>query len=264
MMMTEKLEMAIKGALNAGKAILEVYNSDFAVEHKDDKSPLTEADKRGHQAIVKELEKTGLPVLSEEGKSMEYSERQSWDLFWMVDPLDGTKEFVKRNGEFTVNIALIQGNEPIAGVIYVPVHKVMYLGVPEHGSYKIEGVEPDADANLARLMGSGKQLPVRQQRPYTVVASRSHMSEETLAFIKELEKEHKQIETMSRGSSLKLCMVAEGSADAYPRYAPTMEWDTAAGDAICRLAGFSVTQYQTNTPLQYNKENLLNPWFLVA
>lgn len=264
MNITENLNIALKGALDAGKEILEVYNSEFAVEHKDDKSPLTEADKRGHIAIVKQLDKTSLPVLSEEEKASEYTTRSNWEYFWMVDPLDGTKEFIKRNGEFTVNIALIQKDTPVAGVIYVPVHKVLYIASPEFGSYKIENVEPEANADAQTLILQGSKLPIdNANRAYTVVASRSHMSDETAEFIESVKAEKGEVETISRGSSLKLCMVAEGTADAYPRYAPTMEWDTAAGDAICRLAGFEVTQYQTETPLVYNKENLLNPWFLV-
>ncbi len=257
------IEKAVKAALLAGQEILEVYNSDFAVEHKDDKSPLTMADKRGHEAIVKTLASTELPVLSEEGSSVAFEDRNKWEYFWMVDPLDGTKEFIKRNGEFTVNIALIKGDTPVAGVIYVPVHEVLYVAAPEFGAYKVENVKADSNLSLDAFIEAGVKLPVQTDRKYTVVASRSHMSEETADFIEKVKAEKGEVDTMSRGSSLKLCMVAEGSADAYPRYAPTMEWDTAAGDAICRLAGFSVTQYQSEEPLVYNKENLLNPWFLV-
>lgn len=262
---TQLIEIALHASLKAGNEILEVYNSEFAVEQKDDKSPLTEADKRGHEAIVKDLKKTNLPVLSEEGKSIDYSDREAWEMFWMVDPLDGTKEFVKRNGEFTVNIALIEKDTPIGGVIYVPVHKTLYIAAPDLGSYKIENVEPASTKSLSELIRDGAKLPQKvADRPYIVVASRSHMSDETVEFIESVKAQKGEVETMSRGSSLKLCMVAEGAADAYPRYAPTMEWDTAAGDAICRLAGFSVTQYNTETPLVYNKKDLLNPWFLVS
>jgi len=261
---TQLLETALTASLKAGEEILNVYNSDFAIEHKEDKSPLTEADKRGHNAIVSQLEGTDLPILSEEGKSIDFDSRSKWEMFWMVDPLDGTKEFIKRNGEFTVNIALIEKDTPIGGVIYVPVHKTLYIAGPEFGSYKVKNVEPNCSETISDLLKKGEKLPANHaDQIYTVVASRSHMSEETASFIEAVKKEKGAVETMSRGSSLKLCMVAEGSANAYPRYAPTMEWDTAAGDAICRLAGFSVTQYQTDNPLVYNKENLLNPWFLV-
>lgn len=251
----------INAAIKGGEEILEVYNSEFAVEHKDDKSPLTEADKRAHLAIVAELQKTSLPILSEEGKHMDYSERKNWKQFWMVDPLDGTKEFVKRNGEFTVNIALIEGGEATMGVIYVPVTKDLYFA--DELAYKITGVnEPISSIN--ELLGNADQLPLSQTRNnFVVVGSRSHMSEETEAFINEQKNKHTEVDILSKGSSLKLCMVAEGAADAYPRFAPTMEWDTAAGQAIAVASGAKVINWDTKELMQYNKENLLNSWFLV-
>ena len=251
----------INAALKGGEEILEVYNSDFAVETKDDKSPLTEADKRAHIAIMEALEVTGLPVLSEEGKQMEYAERKGWKQFWMVDPLDGTKEFVKRNGEFTVNIALIEDGKATMGVIYVPVTKDLYFA--DKLAYKIEGfTEPTVAIN--NLLGRAEQLPLSQTRSnYVVVGSRSHMSEETETFIKEQKEKHSEVDILSKGSSLKLCMVAEGSADAYPRFAPTMEWDTAAGQAIANASGAKVINWETKETMEYNKENLLNSWFLV-
>lgn len=251
----------INAALKGGEEILEVYNSDFAVETKEDKSPLTEADKRAHLAIMKSLEKTGLPVLSEEGEQMNYSERKDWKQFWMVDPLDGTKEFVKRNGEFTVNIALIEDGKATMGVIYVPVTKDLYFA--DTLAYKIEGFsEPTISIN--NLLGRAEQLPLPQTRTnYVVVGSRSHMSDETEAFIAEQKENHNEVDILSKGSSLKLCMVAEGAADAYPRFAPTMEWDTAAGQAIANASGAKVINWETKQTMQYNKENLLNSWFLV-
>ena len=251
----------INAALKGGEEILEVYNSDFAVETKDDKSPLTEADKRAHIAIMNELEATGLPVLSEEGKQMDYANRKGWTQFWMVDPLDGTKEFVKRNGEFTVNIALIEDGKATMGVIYVPVTKDLYFA--DKLAYKIEGFsEPTVSIN--RLLGRADQLPLAQTRKnYIVVGSRSHMSEETETFINEQKEQHAEVDILSKGSSLKLCMVAEGAADAYPRFAPTMEWDTAAGQAIANASGAKVINWETKETMQYNKENLLNSWFLV-
>lgn len=251
----------INAAIKGGKEILEVYNSEFAVEHKDDKSPLTEADKRAHLAIVAELQKTSLPILSEEGKHMDYSERKNWKQFWMVDPLDGTKEFIKRNGEFTVNIALIEEGKATMGVIYVPVTKDLYFA--DELAYKITGVnEPISSIN--ELLGNADQLPLSQTRNnFVVVGSRSHMSEETEAFINEQKNKHTEVDILSKGSSLKLCMVAEGAADAYPRFAPTMEWDTAAGQAIAVASGAKVINWDTKELMQYNKENLLNSWFLV-
>lgn len=253
---------AINAALKGGEEILSVYNSEFAVEHKDDKSPLTEADKRAHIAISKLLKPIGLPILSEEGKKMEYEERKNWNQFWMVDPLDGTKEFVKRNGEFTVNIALIENGAATMGVIYVPVTQELYFA--DSNAYKIDSFNSPA-TNLNELINSAHQLPIAQTRNnYVVVGSRSHMSEETETFINEQKTKHNEVDILSKGSSLKLCMVAEGKADAYPRFAPTMEWDTAAGQAIVIGSGANVINWETQKTMQYNKENLLNSWFLVS
>jgi 3'(2'), 5'-bisphosphate nucleotidase len=250
----------INAAIQGGEEILTVYESDFAVEQKDDKSPLTEADKRAHEAITGVLSTTGLPILSEEGKHMDYEERKNWEQFWMVDPLDGTKEFIKRNGEFTVNIALIEDGKATMGVIYVPVTRELYFA--DKLAYKIKIVEPVISIN--NLMSNADQLPLSQSRTnYVVVGSRSHMSEETEAFIEEQKANHDEVDILSRGSSLKLCMVAEGKADAYPRFAPTMEWDTAAGQAIAVASGAKVINWETKELMQYNKENLLNSWFLV-
>jgi 3'(2'), 5'-bisphosphate nucleotidase len=185
---------------------------------------------------------------------LSFNDRKQWDTFWLVDPLDGTKEFVKRNGEFTVNIALIKKNTPVMGVIYVPVQDVMYYG-SENKAFKVDNY-----STAPRV----QSLPIEYVREYfTIVGSRSHMSEETELFFEDMKKVHGKLDLMAVGSSLKLCMVAEGKADAYPRYAPTMEWDTGAGHAIAKAAGFKVLQYLSNEELVYNKENLLNPWFLV-
>ena len=254
--MKNYLDIAIEGAVAAGNEILEVYESDFAVEHKDDKSPLTLADKRGHLKIMSYLENTPYPVLSEEGKHLSYDERKEWNRFRLVDPLDGTKEFIKRNGEFTVNIALVENGVPVMGVIYVPVKDTIYIG-SEEGAFKYEAYAAGGSRKEALPLPKGN-------RSYTVVGSRSHMSPETEAFFEEKKKEYGEVEVMAVGSSLKLCMVAEGKADAYPRYAPTMEWDTGAGHAIALAAGFNVKKYNTTEPLAYNKEDLLNPWFLVS
>jgi len=258
----ELLVKAINASIEGGHAIMDVYVSDFAVEHKDDKSPLTLADKNCNEVIETHLLSTGIPFLSEEGAKISFEERKNWEYFWLVDPLDGTKEFVKRNGEFTVNIALIHNGNPILGVIYVPVKEELYFALDGLGSYKA-GQNLTID-NLENLILNSNKLPVDYNRDnYVVVGSRSHMSTETEAFFEEKKKEHGDVEVMTVGSSLKLCMVAEGKADAYPRYAPTMEWDTGAGHAIAKYAGFSVKQYNTIDDIIYNKEYLLNPWFLV-
>lgn len=252
----------VDAALKGGKAIMDIYSKeDLGVEFKKDESPLTLADKASHIEIVKVLEKnSSFPIISEEGGLADYSERKDWETYWLIDPLDGTKEFIKRNGEFTVNIALIEQGIPIFGVIYVPVTETLYFGDAKDGSYKWNDYSNFEEFSAEKCL----KLPIKEEgRSFTMVGSRSHMSDETMAYMKEMETVHGEVEIISCGSSLKLCMVAEGSADSYPRYAPTMEWDTGAGDAICRAAGFSVTQYVSDDPLVYNKENLLNPWFLV-
>ena len=250
------LEIAIEAAVAAGSEILDVYESDFTIDYKDDKSPLTLADKRGHLKIMSFLEDTPYPILSEEGKHLSYDERKKWSRFWLVDPLDGTKEFIKRNGEFTVNIALVENGVPIIGVVYAPVKDTLYFG-SKKGAFKYEAYSSGV------IRKEALPLP-KENRPYTLVGSRSHMSAETKQFFEEKKKEYGSIEVLVVGSSLKLCIVAEGKADAYPRYSSTMEWDTGAGHAIALAAGFNVTKHNTTEPLVYNKEDLLNPWFLVS
>ena len=256
------ISTAVQAALAAGKAILEVYDTPFEVETKEDYSPLTEADKRAHAVIAKALDPTGLPLLSEEGKQTPFAERNGWDRFWMVDPLDGTKEFVKRNGEFTVNIALIEQGYPVAGVIYVPVKGWLYVANGAQ-AYKLESATDVLDWEAVAQTGQALPKP-KADAVFRVVGSRSHMSPETEAFIKEQEQAHEQVEIVSMGSSLKLCLVAEGAADVYPRFAPTMEWDTAAGQAIAEAAGRSVTNHPAGDRMRYNKSDLLNPWFIVS
>jgi 3'(2'), 5'-bisphosphate nucleotidase len=250
------LELAKNAALHAGKAIMKVYTSeDFGVDLKSDQSPLTLADKAAHDIIVSALEETGLPVLSEEGSQIAYHDRKNWEWFWLVDPLDGTKEFIKRNGEFTVNIALMHKSVPVAGVIYAPSLDVLYYGSKETGVYKVENGKQELIPSITEKM-SLPQLQKKEQ--ITVVASKSHLNEETKAFINQFQ----NTDLSSMGSSLKLMLLAEGNADIYPRLAPTMEWDTAAGHAILRSLNRNVYQTDLETELSYNKENLLNPSFV--
>lgn len=258
--MKDLVALSITAALEAGKKILEVYNKDFDVEIKDDKSPLTEADKQSHLAIKEFMGRTNIPMLSEEGKKMEYEERKGWDTFWLVDPLDGTKEFIKRNGEFTVNIALVKNGKPVLGVVYVPVTSKMYYGYENAGSFV---VDTHGGGDAETLMEKAVAMPNASAPIYTVVASRSHNTPETEEFIDIKRKEHGEVDCISSGSSIKLCLVAEGKANVYPRLAPTMEWDTAAGHAVAKFAGCEVYNWETKNELQYNKENLLNPWFVV-
>mgnify|MGYP001771167117 CR=1 FL=1 len=243
---------AIDAALKAGEKILSIYEdpkSDFEIERKADNSPLTIADRKAHEAIVAILNETPFPVLSEEGKHM-----------------DGTKEFIKRNGEFTVNIALVQNAVPVMGVIYVPVKKELYFAVEGTGAYKCSGIVglEDEGVTLQQMIEKSKRMPLADARDHFIaVASRSHLTPETETYIADLKKKHGNVELISSGSSIKICLVAEGKADVYPRFAPTMEWDTAAGHAIARAAGMEVYQAGKEEPLRYNKEDLLNPWFIV-
>lgn len=259
----ELLSISVQAALEAGKRIMEIYETDdFDVNLKSDASPLTKADIASHNIIEEHLLKTDIPILSEEGKDLSYEERKDWSRLWIVDPIDGTKEFINKNGEFTVNIALIENQRPILGVIYVPALEVLYYSTIEDGAFKMTNI---IDFNsIETIYDRSIKIPlIDKKRPYTVVASRSHLSDETKKYIDSLESDHGQVECISKGSSLKLCMVAEGSADCYPRFAPTMEWDTAAGQAICNHAGFSVIDWETKQEMKYNRPELLNNWFLV-
>ncbi|NTW36107.1 MAG: 3'(2'),5'-bisphosphate nucleotidase CysQ, partial [Syntrophobacteraceae bacterium] len=238
-------------AKDAGKAILEVYRTDFAVENKDDSSPLTLADTRSHRIIADGLRSKypDIPVLSEEGKEIAYAVRKDWSTFWLVDPLDGTKEFVKRNDEFTINIALVEGVSPVLGIIYLPVFDKLYVGDVTQGCWEM------AEAQTRRLQ-------VRQPEktdPVRVVKSRSHPSPNLQTLLDHLPGH----EVLTRGSALKFCAVARGDADFYPRFGPTWEWDTAAGQAIVTAAG-GVLVDPWGRPFTYNKESLLNGPFLVA
>ena len=262
-MMKQLLQTAIIAALQAGKAILEIYHSgEFEVEIKGDNSPLTRADTASHNVIMSHLTNTKIPVLSEEGKTISYQERKDWKQLWIVDPIDGTKEFIKRNGEFTVNIALIEDQIPLIGVIFVPVTGTLYFSSKAMGAFKVY-VDLN-NYNINTILENSKKLPLqREDKTFTVVASRSHMSPETEAYVQEMKEKYGAVNLISKGSSLKLCMVAEGQADCYPRFAPTMEWDTAAGQAICEHAGFRVIDWGTKANMLYNRKELLNNWFLV-
>ena len=247
----------------AGEEILNVYNSDdFGVEHKKDDSPLTKADKAAHTKIMEYLSVTGIPTLSEEGADISYEERKQWSSYWLVDPLDGTKEFIKRNGEFTVNIALIENGLPVFGVIFSPILDKMYYGGTALGYSKVV----TNNGNDELLMANSKTESLEAlltKDTVAVVASRTHRNKETEDFIGSL----KNNEIVSMGSSLKFMMLAEGKADVYPRFAPTMEWDTGAADAILLSIGYNVCQVNSENkvstiPLEYNKKNLLNPSFI--
>lgn len=261
------LQIALKAALMAGKAILEIYQSDFAVDFKEDQSPLTAADLAAHKIIAEALKNTGIPLISEEGTLPVYDERRAWQRLWMIDPLDGTKEFISKNGEFTVNIALIENGKPILGVVYAPVPEVLYFGLGSLGAWKAT----DAQHVLCncetpeQAISQSMQLPLNQIKPgFVAVCSRRHMNTATHDFIGHYHPETDDVVYISRGSSLKFCAVAEGSADLYPRFAPTMEWDSAAGQAIAEISGAHVLDPETMQPLVYNKPDLHNPSFIVV
>ena len=263
------LHQTIIAAVLAGKEILEVYDTKFDVEYKDDKSPLTLADKKASDKIIEELKQFDIPVLSEEGVHDSFEIRKNWNKLWVVDPLDGTKEFVKRNGEFTVNIALVENNIPTLGVIYSPVFKDLYFSAKGIGSFKISRehfssfIDSIQTSTLENLLSLAQKLPIVSDRKnYVVVASRSHMSTETHQHIEQLKLNHSTVEIVSTGSSIKMCWVAEGVADEYPRFGPTMEWDTAAGQAILQEANAYLIDFETKQPMKYNRENLLNNWFI--
>ncbi|WP_323027638.1 3'(2'),5'-bisphosphate nucleotidase CysQ [Gelidibacter japonicus] len=286
-LITSHLTTAITAALEAGKVILDIYHyDDFEVELKSDHSPLTKADVAAHHVILSHLKPTNIPVLSEEGKSIPYSVRKEWKQLWMVDPIDGTKEFIKRNGEFTVNIALIENQKPVLGVIFVPVTGDLYFSCPSprreveieienevelarisngqtiSGAYKVKVDLNQFDVDA--LISKAVKLPLpRRNNTFTILASRSHPSEATATYIEQLREKHGKVKVVAKGSSLKFCLIAEGQADGYPKFGPTMEWDTAAAQAICEQAGIEVIDWQTKKSVIYNREDLLNPWFIV-
>ncbi len=259
------LPYAIRASIKAGHEILNIYRQDdFEIQLKSDNSPLTIADKKAHHAIVEELKQLPIPILSEEGTQYDFSVRKEWEKCWIVDPLDGTKEFIHRNDEFTVNIALIDKGIPVLGVIYIPVSGMLYFAEKKLGAYRIN-TNDITNFVLDDILSLSVKLPLKKESDVLrVVGSRSHMNEETRQFIDRLKQESKAIEIVSKGSSLKLCLIAEGNADIYPRFSPTMEWDIAAGHAIILAAGGTVKNACTKQELIYNKSNLLNPHFIAT
>ncbi|MBN1797224.1 MAG: 3'(2'),5'-bisphosphate nucleotidase CysQ [Spirochaetales bacterium] len=267
--MREYLKAAIDCSLLAGEKIMDVYKGDFIIEHKKDNSPLTIADRKAHELIKTRLTEMfpGIPLLSEEGKEISFSERSKWADFWLVDPLDGTKEFIKRNGEFTVNIALIEKGHPALGVVYAPDLHILYFAAKSLGAYKCVNIDSKLSAiSLDEIIKISQKLPVQkdhQKNLYRVVVSRSHMNTATEKHLNALKNRPQQIELIPSGSAIKICLVAEGFADEYPRLGPTMEWDTGAAHAIALEAGVRVTVFPENGELTYNKEDLTNPFFVV-
>lgn len=239
------IEEIIFIAKEAGKKALEIFNQDFNIYYKNDKSPLTEADLLVNEYICKNLDRYNISIISEENKNIPYNIRKNWEYCWLIDPIDGTKEFINKNKEWTINIALVYKNKPILGVVYAPALDLIFYAKQNQGAYK-----------------NNTKLPIiTKNNTYKIVASKSHLNDETLNFINNINTKLDK-EFVSIGSSLKLCFVASGEADCYPRLAPTMEWDTAAAQAIVEEAGKKVYDYNTLKTLEYNKEKLLNPYFI--
>lgn len=262
------LVAAYNAAIAAGATIMDIYTTsdDFYVSLKADSTPITLADRSAHNLIKERLSATRIPLLSEEGRDLYYDERRGWDLFWLVDPLDGTEEFIKRNGEFTVNIALMVNNSPYLGVIYIPRSETIYWSDPDRGSFCKTGIKPKIDPNqtISQIFGDSHRLPLIKQRnsPLKVALSRSHESEQIHDMLNAMQQSAGPIEIVEYGSSLKMCLVAEGSVDCYLRTTPTMEWDTAAGEAIATGAGVVTRTIESRCPLKYNEESLANPPFI--
>jgi 3'(2'), 5'-bisphosphate nucleotidase len=259
------LPVALEAALKAGQRIMEIYtNEKVKVERKADFSPVTQADTEASAIIYEMLEQTAFPVITEEAATPKYNIRKNWDFFWMVDPLDGTKEFIKRNGEFTVNIALIDKNRPVLGIIFIPVLQTIYFGYEGYGSwkYKITGNElPSAET----IINDAHQITAHpSENEIRFAVSRSHLDPQTKCLLRRFRKHSdKKITVVQTGSSAKFCLIAEGSADIYLRFSPTMEWDTAAGQAIAVSAGASMKDLKHN-PFMYNKTSLKNEGFIVC
>ncbi len=250
---SKELDTAIEAAILAGNKIMEVYNSSKEIdfEKKSDDSPLTIADRKSHNTIMEILNKTNINIISEESKGVEYNDRKNWEVYWLVDPLDGTKEFIKKNGEFTVNIALIKNNKPLLGIVFCPTINTLYYNDEENNVFK-------------KINGEVTQLNKRNsvnenEEGLRVVVSRSHMSEETSEYVSKL----LNPKLISCGSSLKFLYIADDKADIYPRFGPTMEWDTGAAHSILNALGIQVVNLETGRELTYNKENLLNPHFII-
>ncbi len=245
----------IEIAKEAGEAILEIYKQDFSVELKSDDSPLTIADKKSNDIIVTALKNidSTIPIISEENKLLEYEIRKSWTKCWIVDPLDGTKEFIKKNGEFTVNIALVENGIPVLGVVHVPAQQITYYAEIGKGSFKLEN-------NITSIL---KIRPLAQDGVLKIVGSRSHQTPELLEYVAQQKLKFAAVDFVAAGSSLKFCLLADGKADVYPRLGPTMEWDTCAGQIVATEAGAEVLRFDNFQSLTYNRQDLLNPFFIV-
>jgi 3'(2'), 5'-bisphosphate nucleotidase len=263
---TDLFQSSFKAAVTAGKRILEIFNTeDFQVSMKSDNSPLSSADKEAHEIIKRQLIHSRIPILSEEGRDMQFEERKSWDILWIVDPLDGTRQFIQKRNEFTVNIALVVGGNPLFGVVYAPAMGDMYFGIKDMGAFKIHIGNRDLSSfSFQQIIEESKKLDPSSKisDKYTILVSYHHVNKETLEYIEEMRKTYPEIEVKKVGSSLKMCMLADGIGDLYVRFTDTYEWDTAAAQTILEGVRWSINAIDTNKPLTYNKESLLNPYFI--
>lgn len=258
--MLDLLESAVQAALATAPILRSYHEEGVSVNLKEDQSPVTQADLAADQKIRSFLERTGIPILSEEAKAATADVRATWDRFWVVDPLDGTKEFIAGRDEYTINIALIEGDVPVMSVISFPAQNLVYMAHPELGPMRA----PEAALRDEIEFERWKLPPRRSKPPFTVATSRSHLRPETEAFIDQLKQEHDTVKIVQAGSSYKFCLLAEGKADVYPRYAPCMLWDTAAGEALIRAAGLDLRQMSSGKPLDYRGEKLVNPPFIAG
>jgi 3'(2'), 5'-bisphosphate nucleotidase len=262
----ELFQSAFRAAIIAGKRIMEIFNNeDFQVSMKSDNSPLSSADKEAHEIIKRMLLNSRIPILSEEGRDMQFEERKAWDILWIVDPLDGTRQFIQKREEFTVNIALVVGGNPLFGVVYAPAIGDMYFGIKDMGSFKINVGDRDLLSHSFQqiIMESKKLDPSsKSTNTFTILASYHHVNKETLEYIDAIRKVYPDAEVKKIGSSLKMCLLADGIGDVYVRYTDTYEWDTAAAQTILEGVGWNINALDTDEPLTYNKESLLNPYFI--
>ena len=261
------LEQQLNAAVRAGAAIMKIYkhSDDYDVELKSDHTPITIADRVAHNTITEALGQTRIPLRSEEGREMLFDERKNWDMFWLIDPLDGTIEFIKRNNEFTVNIALMADNKCIGAVVYVPYLGKVYFAEQGGGAMLIQGIEPSESANYSNedIRKQAQTLPLSSQQhdTFRIAVSRSHQTAETKEYVDKMRQKHNDIEVIEQGSSYKFCLLAEGAIDYYPRTTTTYEWDTAAAELILVEAGGTVRTLPDHSSLRYNKADLHNPWF---
>ncbi len=255
------LGIALDAIITAGKAVMEIYLNSYKIEIKKDNSPLTYADLKSNDIITSYLAKTSIPLISEESSTVAYEKRRTWDRFWIVDPLDGTKEFIQKNGEFTINIALVENQKPVVGVVFAPATGTLYFSSLNEGAFKII-LDSKKDYDCEEIILKSVPVKTIKNKKLVVAASRSHLNLKTIDFVENLKVKYPGTKVINKGSSLKFCLVAEGFASIYPRFGRTMEWDSAAGHAIINEAGGKIITPDNGNELIYNKLEMFNPDFI--